>query len=245
MLKTTFVILLFSTLPACEKNREEQSRQSTHAQPPLTTINSDADDVSYIRMVKIEEHVEDSSYDLGYWETSLTYPQLTEKISAEVRDPVNEQIVNLVNRYQCSDKGDHSFTATIRYTTPYLLSFSYEAMNMCTTSGRISSDEGAYTVNLATGEEILIDREFNDDDVRKQFEKIVKEKLQKFMQRNSNVDTTECPSQDKFDYYFANQNSLTFGSRSTDHYYSFCNIHIQIPKTEMSQFLRKDSILLR
>lgn len=80
--------------------------------------------------------MDDETSTVGYWELSLSYPEVSGKLSELAIKKVNGTIATLVEKYRCTGSGDNTFSSEVKYFDKQLLSMSYEAM--CSASHAIT-----------------------------------------------------------------------------------------------------------
>jgi hypothetical protein len=194
-------------------------------------------------IVIVEKQLDDSSSPVGYWEISLSYPQL-KKPDNDTLVSVNKKIVALVNKYSCQGPGDQTFTAADIYSNGHVLSFYYEAMWMCATMPSPDSVSNTVSYNLETGAPLLIDKEFINSAARDRFIVHVNKLLQKKLE-NLSEKSPSCMPFNNVGHALLTSKGLAMRGLATMHGGSGCPDSVVIPKKDLSLFFKSNSLILR
>jgi len=191
------------------------------------------------RMIDHMQTIKDKESPIGEWEISSSYPELYGAIKEPVKTKINNAIVVLANKYTCSNNQESTFRAEVKYLDERLLSLKYYASWFCNGMS-YSSTSDSMNWNLSTGAEVVLDSEFLDNKIQEKFYLIVLNKIEKKLKADVN-----CPTKDKFDYFYKTKGSLVFIAEMEFHVDSGCITEIKYPLAEMKKYLKPTSILLR
>lgn len=193
------------------------------------------------RYVQVEEQHPSEDSPVGYWETSLKYPQLNNPEHKKVLDTVNKAIAATVDSYKCEGPGDHSFEGTVSFSDKHLFSMKYDAMWMCDTMPNIGSDTGAQVYNLANGKQVKLADEFKDAASGDQIKALIKTKFKAAL---AGLDASlACPQpEDEGSFYIQGQD-IVFIARFLSHADSACEMEVSLPLSELTPKLKADSVL--
>jgi len=218
------------------------SKSGFSHQPEKSLPGSVEKDVSFgYRMVEHKETVKSKVLPDEKWDILVSYPELYGAIKEPVKTKINNAIVVLANEYKCPNNREYVFTSKVKYLDEHLLSLKYNMLWFCNgMSYDSTSDSVAW--NLNTGDKVVLDSEFIDKKIRDGLYVQVASKIKKIM---GSEDKKECPSVDRFSYFYKTKTSLFFVVQMEQRYYSWCNVEIKYPLAEMKKYLKPTSILLR
>lgn len=195
-------------------------------------------------VVTIEKQLNSPSSPVGYWETSLIYPQL-KQTEDKTLDSVNKQITALVTRYSCHGSGDQTFTAEPIYSNGHVLSFYYEAMWMCESMPSPDSTSGTASYNLETGESLSINKEFIDASSQKRFIDLANQLLTENLKKLPKDEIAGCVPFTNAGNVLITPQGLEMRGLSAIHGEPDCTIGVLIPRTELGSLFKPDSVLLK
>ncbi|MEJ2407676.1 MAG: hypothetical protein P8171_26130 [Candidatus Thiodiazotropha sp.] len=198
---------------------------------------------SSFHIVKMDKQLQDPASPVGYWEVSLTYPQLINGAAASL-DVVNKRIRKLVDDYSCQGMGDQTFTADPVYSNGRVLGFYYEAMWMCPTMPSPDSTSGVVNYNLKTGGTIDIRKEFIDEASLKRFVALANEALNKKLEGLPASEKAYCAPFDETASLFVAQDGIVVKGLSASGEEPDCPVSITIHKKELAAFVKTGSVIL-
>lgn len=183
-----------------------------------------------------QEEIPAPTSPFGYWEKSIQYPVFESSDKKELASKVNSTLSALVEKYQCKNDGDQTFSATVRHKSKSLLSITYEAMWMCPPMPHPDSTAGAINVDLRNGEEIAWGSQFQHDAAKESFLKRLAEK------RRKQAEAQSCQPPADFGYFYVEENKVRFVFQSEAHS-DACTVTVAIDRDTMGNFLTHDSPL--
>lgn len=205
---------------------------------------SNATENNGLQIITVEKQLDSSSSPVGYWEISLTYPQL-KQTENKTLESVNKQITALVDKYSCQGKGDQTFTAEPIYSNGHVLSFYYEAMWMCETMPSPDSTSGTASYNLETGTPLSIQNEFIGASSQKRFIDLANQLLKNSLKKLPKEEISGCtPFTNVRDAQIVAQ-GIKMRGLSSIHGDQDCPISVLIPRTELGTFVKSDSVILK
>ncbi|GEM_PF-3034454 len=205
---------------------------------------SNATESNEFKVVTVEKRLDSSSSPVGYWGTSLTYPQLIQA-GKKTLDSVNKQIDALVDRYSCQGPGDQAFTAEPIYSNGRALSFYYEATWMCESMPSPDSTSGTANYNLETGASLTVNEEFLDATSQKRFIELANQLLEEKLRKLPEEDISGCAPFENARNALITAQGIELRGLPPIHGEPDCPVSVLIPKTELGSFFKPDSVILK
>lgn len=195
-------------------------------------------------IVTTDKKVDDPSSPVGYWEISLSYPQLDKATSKEFQS-INKQIAELVNKYSCQQDGDKTFTADPVSSNGHVLSFYYEAMWMCSTMPSPDSTSGTVSYNLDTGKPLAITNEFKDEASHKRFLALANQLLDNKLKKQPSTETSNCHPYTNANNALIDTRGIELKEISKADDEADCPVSVLIPKDKLTSFFKPDSVVMK
>lgn len=204
---------------------------------------SNATESIEFKVVTVEKRLDSSSSPVGYWETSLTYPQL-KQTGKKTLDSVNKQIAALVDRYSCQGLGDQTFAAEPIYSNGRVLSFHYEAAWMCESMPSPDSISGTANYNLESGASLSVNEEFIDASSQKRFLDLANQLLEQKLGTLPKEETSGCAPFESVRNALIAAQGIEMRGLSSVHGEPDCPVSVLIPENELGSFFKPGSVIL-
>ena len=205
---------------------------------------SNATESNELKVVTVDKKLDSPSSPVGYWEISLTYPQL-KQTENKTFDSVNKQITALVDKYSCHGSGDQTFTAESIYSNGHVLSFYYEAMWMCESMPSPDSTSGMVNYNLETGTLLSVNQDFIDPSSQKRFIDFANQLLKKKLKELPKDEVSGCPPFENAGNALITAQGIEMRGLTSAHGEADCPVSVLIPKTELGSFFKPNSVILK
>jgi hypothetical protein len=196
------------------------------------------------KVVTVEKRFDSSSSPVGYWETSLTYPQLIQTGKTTL-DSINKQIDALVERYSCQGSGEHTFAAAPIYGSGSVLSFYYEATWMCASMPSPDSVSGTVNYNLESGTSLSINEEFIDASAQRRFVDLANQLLEEKLRKLPKEEISGCKPFENASNALVSAQGIEMRSLSSVHGEPDCPVSVLVPETELGSFFKPNSVILK
>lgn len=228
--------ILFLLLISCSGEVSDENKQTSTTVLPVS--GQFFDGVSY-KTISTEKIVKDEKSPLGEWTLSVSYPEIKGGIKDKVKSKINNSITILSNKYKCPKKGEHTFTANVKFISNKVYSLNYEAMWYCPPMASPDGTSNALTFNLNTGENILLETQYINTKAHDLLSSLILRKIKTQLK-----DSENCPIKEQFDYFYKVKDALIFVFKMEQHADSGCISEIKVSKNELENILMPDSFLL-
>ncbi len=222
-MKTTFFMIFF-LLASCGQASDSPAERSQKT-PTLS-----------FEVFRQQEEIPAPSSPFGFWEKSIQYPIFESSDKKELATSINLTLRTLVEKYQCKNTGDQTFSANVMHQGASVLSVTYEAMWMCPPMPHPDSTAGAINIDLRNGEEIVWRNQLQDQAAEENFLKLLAKERQEV------VEAEECRLPSEFDYFYVAENELRFVFQADTHS-EVCTVTVTIDRDTAGQFFTPSSAL--
>lgn len=223
----SIVIIVAASLLACTGNAEN----STESAEPEAA----AGQISY-EWRETTKQTEDELSPLGYWDVDLRYPLFASTNPRHKLDALNKQVEALRESYSCTDKGDETFTADVKFASPNLVSLIYEAMWYCPTMPSPDSGSGVINFDPIAGKSITL-ADLVVRDKAEALASLLAEKAQQALKGGNEA----CRGDSAFDQFYRDGDEVVFLSSKDGHGAEGCSI--SVPLKQIDTYLKQGSPL--